>query len=118
MLGDISKAEHIYIAVGHTDMRKAIDGLAAIIAQKFKMDPMGNSLFLFCGRRKDRIKALYFEGDGYVMLYKRLEKGRFQWPQNEKEVEKITPQQLRWLMEGLAIYQPKAVQKIGSKRVL
>ena len=90
MLGDISKAENIYIACGYTDMRKAIDGLAAIVKENFAMDPMANNLFLFCGKRRDRIKALYWEGDGFVLLYKRLETGRFQWPRSEKEVRLLS----------------------------
>ena len=101
MLGDISKAENIYIACGYTDMRKAIDGLAAIVKENFAMDPMANNLFLFCGKRRDRIKALYWEGDGFVLLYKRLETGRFQWPRSEKEVRLLSAQEFRWLMEGL-----------------
>lgn len=105
--------EHIYIACGHTDMRKAIDGLSAIVSQQFKMNPYEQSLFLFCGRRRDRIKALLWRGDGFVLLYKRIEKGRFQWPNKPEEVRKITEQQYRWLMEGLAIEQPKAVQKVS-----
>lgn len=64
MLGDISKAEKIYIATGYTDMRKFIDGLAAIVQKNFELNPFQNSLFLFCGRKRDRMKALYFEGDG------------------------------------------------------
>lgn len=70
MLGDISKAEHIYIACGYTDMRKSIDGLAAIVQQNFKLDPFSNSLFLFCGRSSTKMKVLYWEGDGFVLLYK------------------------------------------------
>lgn len=77
MLGDISRAEHIYIACGHTDMRKSIDGLASIVQNNFQLDPFSNALFLFCGRRRNRLKALYWEGDGFVLLYKRLENGRF-----------------------------------------
>lgn len=65
MLGDTSNADGIYIAVGHTDMRKSIDGLSAIVQQNFKMNPCSNNLFIFCGRRNDRIKALYWEGDGF-----------------------------------------------------
>ena len=68
MLGDISHAEHIYIAVGYTDMRKQIDGLAAIVKQSFDFDPFSNSVFLFCGRNTRTMKALYWEGDGFVLL--------------------------------------------------
>lgn len=75
MFGDYTKAEKIYIACGYTDMRKAIDGLAAIVQQNFQMNPFQNSLFLFYGRRRDRMKALYWEGDGFILLYKRLENG-------------------------------------------
>ena len=118
MLGDISKAKNIYIACGYTDMRKAIDGLAAIVKENFAMDPMANNLFLFCGKRRDRIKALYWEGDGFVLLYKRLETGRFQWPRSEKEVRLLSTQEFRWLMEGLCVNQPKALKPVGKKSVL
>ena len=64
--------------------------------------------FLFCGRRRDRIKGLYWEKDGFILLYKRLEQGAYQWPRSESEVKTLTPQQYRWLMEGLQIEQPKA----------
>lgn len=77
MLGDISIAQHVYIACGYTDMRKSIDGLAAMVQQQFQMDPFQPTLFLFCGRRCDRIKALLWEGDGFLLMYKRLENGRF-----------------------------------------
>lgn len=113
MLGDISKADKIYIACGYTDMRKAIDGLAAIVEQNFQLDPFQNSLFLFCGRRRDRMKALYWEGDGFVLLYKRLENGKFQWPMTPEDVRTITSQEFRWLLEGLSIDQPKAVKRVN-----
>lgn len=113
MLGDISKADKIYIACGYTDMRKSIDGLAAIVQQNFKLNPFQNSLFLFCGRKRDRIKVLYFEGDGFVLLYKRLESGSFQWPQSVEAVRSISYQELRWLLEGLSVDQPKAVKRVN-----
>lgn len=112
MLGDISKAEQIYIACGHTDMRKSIDGLAAIVQQNFQLNPFQNSLFLFCGRQRNRMKALYWEGDGFVLLYKRLENGSFKWPRNVETVRSITHQEFRWLLEGLSVDQPKAVKKV------
>ncbi len=108
MLGDISKPEHIYVACGYTDMRKSIDGLAALVKQRFKLDPYSNSLFLFCGKRCDRIKALYWESNGFVLLYKRLESGSFQWPRKEAEAKLITAQQFRQLTEGLSTKRPEA----------
>ena len=79
-----------------------------MVQQEFELDPFTNTLFLFCGRRRDRIKGLYWEGDGFILLYKRLERGVYQWPRNEQEAKEITPQQYRWLMEGLKVEQPKA----------
>ena len=73
MLGDLSGVAKFYLVTGHTDMRKSIDGLMAIIRDTYEMDPYSNSLFLFCGRRCDRIKALHFEKDGFCLLYKRLD---------------------------------------------
>ena len=69
MLGDISGLEKIYIVCGYTDMRKSIDGLCAVIEDQLKMDPSSSALFLFCGRRRDRIKALFREPDGFVLIY-------------------------------------------------
>jgi transposase len=118
LLGDITVAENIYIACSYTDMRKSIDGLAALVQQNFQLDPFSNSLFLFCGHKCNRIKALYWEGDGFVLLYKRLENGRFQWPRSQSEVRQLSDQEFRWLLEGLSIDQPKAVKKLNPKSVL
>ena len=113
ILNDIP-AENVYLAMGYTDMRRSIDGLAAIVKQTFKLEPCTRNLYIFCGRRSDRIKAIFWEGDGFLLLYKRLERSRFQWPRKESEVRQITPQQLRWLLEGLCIDQPKAVRKADN----
>ena len=75
MFGDISKADHLYIACWYTDMRKAIDGLNHLVLYQLQLNPFQNHLFLFCGRKRDRMKALYWEGNGFVLLYKRLESG-------------------------------------------
>ena len=114
MLNDFTGAEHIWIACGYTDLRKGIDGLALLVQKNFELDPFGNGLFLFCGKRNDRIKALYWEGDGFVLLYKRLERGRFQWPRTQAQALSVTVQQFRWLMEGLCIEQPGALKRCES----
>ncbi|MBR2605756.1 MAG: IS66 family insertion sequence element accessory protein TnpB [Clostridia bacterium] len=75
MLSDFTGADRVYIACGYTDLRKGIDGLATLVQQSFRLDPFTNTLFLFCGRSRDRIKGLYWEGDGFVLAYKRLEQG-------------------------------------------
>lgn len=108
MLSDFTGAEKVYICCGYTDLRRGIDGLSALVKLEFNLDPFSNTLFLFCGRRRDRIKALYWEGNGFVLLYKRLESGSFQWPRKESEARALTSQQYRWLMEGLSIDQPNS----------
>ncbi len=108
MLKSFTKAEHVYICCGYTDLRRGIDGLSSLVTEKFKLDPYSSALFLFCGRRTDRLKALYWEENGFVLLYKRLELGKFQWPRTGEEAVELTTQQYRWLMEGLKIEQPKA----------
>ena len=117
MLNDFTGAERIYIACGFTDLRKGIDGLAAMVQQQFRLDPYTNTLFLFCGHKKDRIKGLYWESNGFVLVYKRLEQGTYQWPRSAAEVKELTPQQYRWLMEGLQIEQPKAHRPVTGLRV-
>ena len=114
MLGDISKAQGIYIVCGYTDMRRSINGLAALVQSTLSMDPFSRQLFLFCGKRADRMKALLWEDDGFILLYKRLENGKFRWPRTEEQVRNITWQEFRWLTEGLSIDQPKAIKKTGK----
>ncbi len=108
MLNDFGCGCPVYVACGYTDLRRGIDGLAGMVQTQFHLDPFQRALFLFCGRRKDRIKGLYWEGDGFVLLYKRLESGSFQWPRTRDEARELSAQQYRWLMEGLSVEQPKA----------
>ena len=109
MLNDLSLDKQVYIVTGYTDLRRSIDGLAMIVKAQLQLNPYSTALFLFCGRRCDRIKGLLWEGDGFLLLYKRLDNGRFQWPRNETEAKLLTPQQTRWLLENLKIEQPKAI---------
>ena len=110
MLKDLT-ADNIYIVCGHTDMRKSIDGLAALVQQQFQLDLFASSAFLFCGRRRDRMKVLLWEDDGFLLLYKRLEDGKFSWPHIEQD---ITREQFIWLTQGLSIDQPKAIKKVAG----
>lgn len=118
MFNNATGFDQIYIACGYTDLRQGIDGLAGIVQNQFHLNPFQNILFLFCGRKTTRIKGLLWEGDGFVLLYKRLEGGRFQWPRSEAEMKEITTKQFRWLTEGLAIEQAKAVKKVSPSRIL
>ena len=111
MLNDLSAGQQVYLVTGYTDLRRSIDGLAMIVQGQLELDPFSSALFLFCGRRCDRIKGLLWEGDGFLLLYKRLDNGRFQWLRNETEAKLLTPQQTRWLLEGLMIEQPKAIRE-------
>ena len=103
MLNDILKGSQVYLVTGYTDLRRSIDGLATIVQAKLNLDPYSKALFLFCGRRSDRIKGLLWEGDGFLLLYKRLENGHFSWPRNSSELRSMTPEQFRWLMYGFSI---------------
>ena len=112
MLGDISVVDDIYFVCGYTDIKKQIDGSYLIVKDQFHIDPEQRALDLFCGRRCDRIKALLYEKDGFVLLYKRLtaSERRYRWPRNKNEVRPITWRQFAWLMSGLEIEQPKAIR--------
>lgn len=112
MIGDISVADEIYIVCGYTDMRKSIDGLCAIVSEKLHMDPQRRALYLFCGRRCDRIKILMWEPDGFVLIYKRLsvKEGRYRWPRTRDEVRNLTWREFDWLLSGIDIEQPKAIR--------
>ena len=104
MLNDATGFDKIYIATGYTDLRRGIDGLASTIKYQFELDPFQkNILFLFCGKRTDRIKGLVWEGDGFLLLYKRLNVGGFSWPRTKEEALEVTPEQYRMLMQGLEI---------------
>lgn len=106
------KPQKVYLAAGYTDLRMGIDGLGSIIRYQFRLDPQTPCLFLFCGRRADRIKGLFWQGDGFLLLYKRLDNGRFHWPRSQKELKELSPQQLRWLLDGLSIGQKTSIHPV------
>lgn len=95
MLNDFSGSGKVYIACGYTDLRGRIDSLTGMIQQQIQLDPFTITMFLFCGRRRGRIKALNWEYNGFLPLYEYLESGSFQWPRGEAENRLLAPQQYR-----------------------
>lgn len=114
MLVDYQQIQNVYIVCGKTDLRRGIDGLASIIVSEYELDVYSNAVFLFCGNGSDRFKMLYWDGDGFLLLYKRLESGKLKWPRKKEEVKKLSLQQVRWLMEGLNIDQPRAIKPANT----
>jgi len=103
------EAEHIYIALGATDFRKQQNGLATLVSLKFKLDPYsGKSVFLFCNKRHNSLRALRWDRNGFILVTKFLSDDmKFQWPKNQGEIRDITKRQMEWLLEGLQIDQKR-----------
>ena len=91
----------VWLAAGHTDMRKGFDGLALRVQETLKCDPHCGHLFVFRGKRGDLVKILWHDGQGMCLFAKRLERGRFVWPRTEGEAVTLTPGQLGYLLEGI-----------------
>ena len=116
MLEDAAGIRRVVLACGIVDLRKGIDGLAMIIGDKYKQNPFEKgTLFLFCGRRTDRIKGLLWQGTGFMLLYKRLEDGRLSWPRTKEEAAELTEEQFNYLMLGLNPLDPKIKDVNPSK---
>jgi len=91
----------VFLALGSTDMRKAINGLSIMVEQHLSRDPFSGDLFVFCNRRRNMIKVLYWDKNGFCLWHKRLEEHKFQWPESAEEVVMIGPRELEWLLDGL-----------------
>jgi len=96
----------VYLACGVTDMRRGFDSLSAQVESVLKLDPYGGAVFIFRGRRGDLLKGLYWDGQGLVLYAKRLEKGRFVWPQAKEGTVSLTAAQVSMLVEGIDWRQP------------
>lgn len=119
MFNDATGFKKIYLATGYTDLRRGIDGLASIVKFNFNLDPFQKDiLFLFCGKRTDRVKGLVWEGDGFLLLYKRLELGGFSWPRTKEEALEITELQYQQLMQGLEVLPRKPIREVEPTQLL
>ncbi|CAG5750991.1 transposase, ISSmi4 [Streptococcus pneumoniae] len=103
MMIQLSDLGQVHIVCGKTDMRQGIDSLAYVVKTHFELDSFSGQVFLFCGGRKDRFKALYWDGQGFWLLYKRFENGKLTWLSTEKDVKALAPEQVDWLMKGFSI---------------
>lgn len=101
MLEDAAKIRRVILCCGYVDLRKGILGLAQIVGTTYKLNPYEKgTLFLFCGKRADRCKALLWMGNGFMLLYRRFEDGRLEWPRSTQEAAELTEEQFHLLMHG------------------
>lgn len=109
----------VYLACGVTDMRKSINGLSAIVESSFRLDPFGGALFVFCNRNRDRLKILEWDGDGFWLHFKRLEKGRFKWPaEGEGATMQLTSEELTFLLGGAKIELKLSRREVVERRTI
>jgi len=106
--------KHIYLACGETDMRKNINGLMLLVENSFQLDPFNEAIFVFCNRARDRLKILEWDGDGFWLYFKRLEKGRFKWPAPGKEKTMVLSGEEMESLLGI----PKLAQKLKRQEVI
>jgi len=95
----------VYLSLGATDMRKAINGLSVIVSEQMQLDIFSSNLFVFCNRPQTIVKILYWDKNGFCLWQKRLEKDSFKWPKTSDDVMNITSRELSWLIDGLNINQ-------------
>ncbi len=93
----------VHLAVGATDMRKAIDGLSILVSAHLALDPFSGHVFAFSNRRRTMVKLLFWDRNGFWLLQKRLERQRFRWPESKNEVLELSIRELSWLLDGLDI---------------
>lgn len=115
MIIDLNKI-HIFVRTEPADFRKQINGLSILVQEDIKEDLFGNNIFLFCNKMRNRMKILYWDRNGFCMWFKRLEKDRFPWPRNEKEVREINLEQLKMLLSGIDFW--NAHKKLNYKKVI
>ncbi|WP_025322995.1 IS66 family insertion sequence element accessory protein TnpB [Deferrisoma camini] len=109
----VPSGTRVYLAVGPTDMRKSINGLAALVETQMGRSAVSGHLFVFCNRARTIVKALYWDHNGFCLWQKRLEAERFRWPRIEEEVLEIEPRQLLWLLSGLEIEQRSSHRRLS-----
>lgn len=111
--------DQIYLAMGVTDLRKSIDGLSILVEESFDLDPFSKSLFVFCNRKRDKIKILEWDLNGFWLHYKRLEKSIFRWPNDSNSgTMLVNDREFRWLLDGLSINQKDAHKEVKERIII
>jgi len=107
-------ADHVYLAMGATDFRKQAASLVPMVNMQFGLDPFTeNCVFIFCNKRRNAIKVLRYDKNGFILANKKLlERMKFQWPKDSPDVKEINIQQVTWLLQGLGTEQKKAHHNI------
>lgn len=110
----------VYLACGVTDLRNNIDGLALLVQRKFNLDPFSNALFVFCNRKRDKLKILFWDKNGFWLYYRRLESGHFNWPQikDNGHTLAVSEQQLSWLLDGLQLVEKDAHKEVLMRKLI
>ncbi len=108
----------VFIGLGNTDMRKSINGLSALVESMLDIDPFSGHLFVFSNRRRNIVKILYWDRNGFCLWHKRLEKERFKWPDHDGISLEIDHRQLSWLLDGLDYSRLKAHKSLSYSAVL
>jgi len=109
----------VYLACGGTDMRKSINGLMAIVESGFSLDPFDDALFVFCNKKRDRLKILQWDGDGFWLHFKRLEKGHFRWPtEGDEATMTLTGEELNFLLGGAKVELKLRRNEVFERRIV
>ena len=114
----LNNTYQVYIATGAVDFRKSIDGLAILVQESFDLDPFSKNLFVFCNKNRDKVKILEWDENGFWLHYKRLEKGKFNWPSSNSKTITVTNREFRWILDGLELKQKNAIPIVDERIIV
>ena len=113
-----SPTVRVHLCRDPVDFRKAINGLSIVVAEELDLDPFSAHVFGFCNRRRDQVKLLYWERNGFVLWQKRLEKDRFPWPREGRdEILAVTGRELNWLLDGIDVFRLRPHEELSFSEV-
>jgi transposase len=108
----------VYLCCGYTDMRKSINGMMILVKESFSLDPFADALFVFCNKSRDRLKILEWDGDGFWLYFKRLERGRFRWPvEGDARTMVLNIDELTCLIDGARLEKKLKRKEIFERQI-